>query len=870
MAGGKVPLTFRIFKGEQLVREERLSLSVIKIGKVPSAHLKLDDETVSRTHAIIEVNGPGDVSIIDLGSTKGTFVNGQKVNKAKLQTGDSIVVGETRIELAIGADAMAAEDVPTRVGMMAAPEVSAPAPRQPTGMMATPQAYSPSVPAFAAAPPRRPGTSSFATPTPPPAPPSNTSSFAVPSFGSTTPPPAPPSSTSSFAVPSFGSKTPPPAPPASSPTSSFGSVPAAPSSSFAAPPSSSFSAPHSSSFAAPPSSSFAAPPSFAPPSISGPPGFPGVPSQTGLGMPGSAPSPFSANPMPMPSQMQLGMAEMVDDMGAARAVEIAAMLGDSVVGVKHCMEPRSGKISPTTYGIAVAGVVSLLISVIAFSASVSNAARNKGRFTYWTEVQKRPAYAFRPEVISLGYDAAAFGGFSAALFLMTYGLVRYRRERKSPYFRIGTGPNVEFPIDYAPMAEFPLVAPSGDDFVFNFAQGMEGEMTLEGRSTNLNELLAGGRARPSTLAPGVTEVPIPAKARIRVRAGKATFLISSVPQPRRSAVALFSSLENRVLVYLAGSLAAHLVLWAILRQLPVDETVAGFDLAQLEDPSTRTSSTANDDPPPPEEEDKPDDGAQNSGGTGQAMALEEGKMGKQDSTRAEGQYKMKNNNLDPQLARQQAIEAARTSGILGSSALTQGGDFASLTGTGDISSGLDDADVYGGLLGNEAGEASGGFGYGRGGVGPGGGGQGWGTVGTGRYGTIGHGDGTGTGYGVGGGRGGMRGRTSAVPTVSIGSPTANGDLDKAIIRRYIKRNLSKIQYCYEKELLAKPSLSGTVQTSFLIMPNGTVASSSGNGVDGTVASCVASVVKSIEFPKPKNGGSVQVNYPFIFRSTAGQ
>src|SRR5512139_899323 len=104
MAGAKVPLTFRIFKGDQLLREERLSLSVIKLGKVPSAHLKLDDETVSRMHAIIEVNGPGDVSIIDLGSTKGTFVNGQKVNKAKLQSGDTIVVGETRIELAIGAE----------------------------------------------------------------------------------------------------------------------------------------------------------------------------------------------------------------------------------------------------------------------------------------------------------------------------------------------------------------------------------------------------------------------------------------------------------------------------------------------------------------------------------------------------------------------------------------------------------------------------------------------------------------------------------------------------------------------------------------------------------------------------------------------
>ena len=90
MAGAKVPLTFRIYKGDELLREERLSLSVIKLGKVPSAHLKLDDETVSRMHAIIEVNGPGDVSIIDLGSTKGTFVNGQKVNKAKLQSGDTI------------------------------------------------------------------------------------------------------------------------------------------------------------------------------------------------------------------------------------------------------------------------------------------------------------------------------------------------------------------------------------------------------------------------------------------------------------------------------------------------------------------------------------------------------------------------------------------------------------------------------------------------------------------------------------------------------------------------------------------------------------------------------------------------------------
>jgi len=305
--------------------------------------------------------------------------------------------------------------------------------------------------------------------------------------------------------------------------------------------------------------------------------------------------------------------------------------------------------------------------------------------------------------------------------------------------------------------------------------------------------------------------------------------------------------------------------WLVLEQIPVEDSGANIDLASLEDTSTRTNSASQDDPPPPEEEDKPDDGQEESGGTGTAMALEEGKMGKKDSTRAEGQFKMEKTSSDPQLARQQAIEQARTAGILGSTALLQGGSFASLTGTGDISSGFDDSNIYGGLLGNEAGEMNGGFGYGRSGFGPGGGGTGWGTIGTGRYGTIGHGSGIGSGYGVGGGRGGMRGRSSAVPTVSIGQPNAQGDLDKAIIRRYIKRNISKIQYCYEKELLAKSNLSGTVQTQFFITPNGNVAQSTGSGVDTEVANCVANVIRGIEFPKPKGGGGVQVNYPFTFR-----
>ncbi len=81
------------------------------------------------------------------------------------------------------------------------------------------------------------------------------------------------------------------------------------------------------------------------------------------------------------------------------------------------------------------------------------------------------------------------------------------------------------------------------------------------------------------------------------------------------------------------------------------------DLASMEDP-------------PPEE--KEEDGEDESGGTGTAMMLEEGKMGKKDSDRAEGQYKMKKNMSDAELARLQAVERARSAGVLGGDGMGSG------------------------------------------------------------------------------------------------------------------------------------------------------------------------------------------------------
>ena len=67
------------------------------IGRSPDAHLYLpDDRFFSRNHCLLEINPPR-AFLRDLGSTNGTFVNGQKVKEAFLNSGDQIRGGETTL-----------------------------------------------------------------------------------------------------------------------------------------------------------------------------------------------------------------------------------------------------------------------------------------------------------------------------------------------------------------------------------------------------------------------------------------------------------------------------------------------------------------------------------------------------------------------------------------------------------------------------------------------------------------------------------------------------------------------------------------------------------------------------------------------------
>lgn len=100
--GITIPLTFEIYQGDQLVRTETLAQDIIKIGKLSSSHLRIDDESVSRMHAVIEIVSATEINLIDLGSSKGTMVNGQKINKTQIKSGDEIRLGDTRLVVKVG------------------------------------------------------------------------------------------------------------------------------------------------------------------------------------------------------------------------------------------------------------------------------------------------------------------------------------------------------------------------------------------------------------------------------------------------------------------------------------------------------------------------------------------------------------------------------------------------------------------------------------------------------------------------------------------------------------------------------------------------------------------------------------------------
>jgi len=88
---GTTPLTFRLSSG-----------AIKTIGRAARADFIVDRALVSRLHCRLTA-GDEKLEVQDLSSTNGTFVNGKRVKRAQIASGDRLRVGriELRVERAL-------------------------------------------------------------------------------------------------------------------------------------------------------------------------------------------------------------------------------------------------------------------------------------------------------------------------------------------------------------------------------------------------------------------------------------------------------------------------------------------------------------------------------------------------------------------------------------------------------------------------------------------------------------------------------------------------------------------------------------------------------------------------------------------------
>jgi pSer/pThr/pTyr-binding forkhead associated (FHA) protein len=75
----------------ELVRDET------SVGRETDTDVLLDDVSVSRRHAVFTRTASGRVTVRDLNSLNGTYVNGSRVDEVALRTGDEVQIGKFKL-----------------------------------------------------------------------------------------------------------------------------------------------------------------------------------------------------------------------------------------------------------------------------------------------------------------------------------------------------------------------------------------------------------------------------------------------------------------------------------------------------------------------------------------------------------------------------------------------------------------------------------------------------------------------------------------------------------------------------------------------------------------------------------------------------
>ncbi len=464
------------------------------------------------------------------------------------------------------------------------------------------------------------------------------------------------------------------------------------------------------------------------------------------------------------------------------------------------------------------------------------------------KLRKRLLYDLSP-IPSVPVNVEARGKLEPEVRVVYNQDVLLESKRMTGSFKIGTNVNSDCVLDETVFAEsaFNLTSTSGKQFVVNLQKDFKGAVYNGDQKTNLEDYIGQGN----------TNIEVDDKTMVVLEFGKISICALKSPVEPLKGGGFFKNIDFAfaiitLLVFIIGLFVVNMV----IETPPIEVDIFELDnrFAKLIVGSEEDIKVEDIEEEKKVELEKPKEGLVEA--TQQRKSLgDEGRVGDKKSQVANAQGSARR-GLD--------AKVAQSSGIMG--ALSSGAqNFDRVFGGGGLGAGMEQ--TLGSVTGLSGVDQFGSGGLGTRGFGTGGGGN---ALGIGGLGTRGRGGGAGGKYGMAAGQIGRKGRSEI--TAGGGQAVIMGALDRSVIDAYIRRNLAKIRWCYEKELAKDPKLFGRIVINFTISGTGAVSQSKVNRTtmgNQTVENCVANQIRTIRFPAPKGGGIVIVNYPFVFKHTEG-
>ena len=407
-------------------------------------------------------------------------------------------------------------------------------------------------------------------------------------------------------------------------------------------------------------------------------------------------------------------------------------------------------------------------------------------------------------------------------------------------------------------ANFRIVQHQGDGHLVTVPAELKTEVHRSGMVRSFREL--GGR-RIDAPFPGFAHELLDDDRVVVQVAPQLTLIARYVRAARHPDKPLLETVDVRFASTVLAALFFFALFWLMVRIAPQPDPAGSEDLAGHKERITQYQVKPSPEKLPEQPRFKDVSGVKE----GAKAHGDEGKLGKQEIKKKEADPSRKGaTQLDHNKREADRRKVMKLGLVAALSKVGAGGGSAAsnVLGPGGLGTGINNA------LGGVKGSAGVGDAYGVGGMGSRGTGRGGGgtALGIGGLGTKGSGGGRG-GYGEVdlGGRG--KEETQFVP----GRTLVVGGLSRDVINRIIQRHYNEVKYCYEKELSKKPDLYGKVTVLFVIDGTGKVGDAlvqQSTLSSEPVEACMMNHVRRWTFPAPQGGGTVQVTYPYVFKSSA--